>query len=141
MFTDLGPDELITGVTVSRDPFPAGRTGMAFDALKRAAQTFPTVSAGAAVRVDDPDAAAPEIEEARVALANVADVPLHVPDAEAAVEGTTLDDDALDAAEMAANEAADPSPEMHADEEWKVELAGEYTRRALQAAHKRAIND
>jgi len=141
MFTDLGPDELITGVTVSRDPFPDERTGMAFDALKRAAQTFPTVSAGAAVRVDDPDAPAPEIEEARVALANVADVPLHVPDAEAAVEGTTLDDDALDAAETAANEAADPSPEMHADEEWKVELAGEYTRRALQAAHKRAIND
>ncbi|WP_232702242.1 FAD binding domain-containing protein [Halobacterium wangiae] len=141
MFTDLGPDELVTGATVSREPFPVERTGMAFETLKRAAQTFPTVSAATAVRVDDPDAADPEIEEARVALANVADVPLHVPDAEAAVEGTTLDEDALDEAEAAANEAADPSPEMHADEEWKVELAGEYTRRSLQAAYKRAIND
>ena len=141
MFTDLGPDELITGVTVPRDPFPVERTGMAFEELKRAAQTFPTVSAGTVVRVDDPDAENPEIEEARVALANVADVPLHVPEAEAAVEGTTLDADALDEAEAAANDAADPSPEMHADEEWKVELAGEYTRRSLQAAHQRAIND
>ena len=141
MFTDLGPEELVTGVSVSREPFPVERTGMAFESLKRAAQTFPTVSAATAVRVDDPDAADPEIEEARVALANVADVPLHVPDAEAAVEGTTLDEDALDEAEAAANDAADPSPEMHADEEWKVELAGEYTRRSLQAAHKRATND
>jgi len=27
---------------------------------------------------------------------------------------------------------------MHADEEWKVELAGEYTRRSLRTAHQRA---
>lgn len=141
MFTDLGPNELVTGATVSREPFPPERTGMAFEELKRAAQTFPTVSAGTAVRVDDPDDPDPTVEEARVALANVADVPLHVPDAEDAVEGTSLDEDALDAAAAAATEAADPSPEMHADEEWKDELAGEYTRRALRTAYERAIND
>ncbi|WP_233745561.1 hypothetical protein [Halobacterium bonnevillei] len=114
---------------------------MAFEELKRAAQTFPTVSAGTVVRVDDPDADDPAIEEARVGLANVADVPLHVPDAEDAVEGTSLDDDALDAAAEAATAAADPSPEMHADEEWKDELAGEYTRRSLRTAYTRATND
>ncbi|WP_336037920.1 FAD binding domain-containing protein [Halobacterium yunchengense] len=139
MFTDLGPEELVTGVTVDREPFPPERTGMAFEELKRAAQTFPTVSAGTAVRVDDPDADDPEVEAARVALANVADVPLHVPDAEAAVEGTSLDEDALDEAAAAASDAADPSPEMHADEEWKVELAGEYTRRSLRTAYDRTI--
>ena len=141
MFTDLAPEELITGVTVSREPFPVERTGMAFEELKRAAQTFPTVSAGTAVRVDDPDADEPEIGEARVALASVADVPLHVPGAEEAVEGTTLDEAALDAAAAAATDAADPSPEMHADEDWKVELAGEYTRRSLRVAYERATND
>jgi carbon-monoxide dehydrogenase medium subunit len=141
MFTDLGPNELITGVSIPRDPFPPARTGMAFEELKRAAQTFPTVSAGTAVRVDDPDADDPTIEEARIALANVADVPLHVPDAENAVEGTSLDDDALDAAADEATAAADPSPEMHADEEWKDELAGEYTRRSLRTAYTRATND
>lgn len=141
MFTDLGPEELVTGVTVSREPFPTARTGMAFEELKRAAQTFPTVSAGTAVRVDDPDAAAPEIEAARIALANVSDVPLHVPDAESAVEGTALDDAALDEAAAIATDAAEPSPEMHADEEWKEELAGEYTRRSLRAAYDRATND
>lgn len=141
MFTDLGPDELVTGVSISREPFPVDRTGMAFVELKRAAQTFPTVSAGTAVRVDDPAADVPVVEEARVGLANVADVPLHVPDAEAAVEGTSLDDDALAAAAEAAADAADPSPEMHADEAWKVELAGEYTTRSLTRAYERAIDD
>ena len=141
MFTDLGPNELVTGVTVDRKPFPPERTGMAFAELKRAAQTFPTVSAGTAVRVDNPDVDNPTVEEARVALANVADVPLHVPDAEAAVEGTSLNNAALDDAASAATDAADPSPEMHADEEWKDELAGKYARRSLQTAYKRAIND
>jgi len=137
MFTDLGPEELVTGVTIDREPFPVDRTGMAFEELKRGAQTFPTVSAGTALRVDDPGAEAPTIEEARVALANVADVPLHVSEAEAALEGATLDA-GIDAAADAAIAAADPSPEMHADEEWKVELAGEYTRRSLRTAHQRA---
>jgi len=137
MFTDLGPDELVTGVTVDREPFPVDRTGMAFEELKRGAQTFPTVSAGTALRVEDPGADEPTIEEARVALANVADVPLHVPEAEDALEGHRLDA-GVDAAAEAAIDAADPSPEMHADEEWKVELAGEYTRRSLRTAHERA---
>jgi len=138
MFTDLDPEELITRVTIDRAPFPPARTGMAFEELKRAAQTFPTVSAATAVRVDDPDADQPTIEEARVALANVAEIPLHLPDAETAVEGSSLDDDALDEAAAAATAAADPSPEMHADEEWKVELAGEYARRSLRTAYDRA---
>ncbi|SEW31387.1 FAD binding domain-containing protein [Halobacterium jilantaiense] len=137
MFTDLGPEELVTGVTIDREPFPVERTGTAFEELKRGAQTFPTVSAATALRVDDPEAEEPTIEEARVALANVADVPLHVPDAEDALEGGPLDD-GVDAAAEAAIEAADPSPEMHADEEWKEELAGEYTRRSLRTAHERA---
>ena len=137
MFTDLGEDELITGVTVPREPFPADRTGMAFLEEKRAAQTFPTISAAAAVRVDDPDADDPVVEEARLALANAADVPLHVPEAEAAVEGTALDEDALAAAAEAAYDAARPEGEMHADPEYKKELAGEYARRSLEAAYGR----
>lgn len=138
MFTDLAENELITRVTASRKPFPVDRTGTAFLEFKRAAQTFPSVSAAAAVRVDDPDRGDPVVEEARLALGNVADVPLHVPDAETAIEGTALDADALDAAAAAAEAAADPAEEMHADPAWKEELAAEYTRRALQTAYDRS---
>jgi carbon-monoxide dehydrogenase medium subunit len=140
MFTDLAEDELIAAARVPTDPFPPERTGMAFLELKPAAQTWPTVSAATAVRVDDPDADEPVVEEARLALANAADVPLRVEDAEAAVEGESLSEDALEAVAEAATAAADPEDEMHADSEFKVEVAGEYARRSLAASYDRATN-
>lgn len=140
MFTDLAEEELIERVSLPTEPFPPKRTGMAFEELKRAAQTFPTVSAAAAVRVDAPDAAEPVVEEARLAMANAADVPLHVPDAEAAIEGRPLKADALDAAADAVMDAARPQDEMHADAEYKREVAGEYARRALRTAYENARN-
>ncbi|PSQ47340.1 carbon monoxide dehydrogenase [Halobacteriales archaeon SW_6_65_15] len=140
MFTDLAEDELIAAADIPTDPFPPERTGMAFLELKPAAQTWPTVSAATAVRVDDPDADEPVVEEARLALANAADVPLRVEDAEAAVEGESLSEDALEAVAEAATAAADPEDEMHADSEFKVEVAGEYARRSLAASYDRATN-
>jgi len=138
MMTDLGEAELVERVTVDRGPFPAGRTGMAFLELKPAAQTWPTISAAAAVRVDDPTAPAPVVEEARLALANAADVPLHVPDAESAVVGEPLSEAGLDAVAAAAAEASDPSDELHADAEFKREVAAEYARRSIETAYDRA---
>ena len=140
MFTDLGEDELITGVSIDRGPFPTERTGMVFLEQKPAAQTWPTISAAATVRVDDPDAPEPTIKDARVALANAADVPLRVEDAEAAVESEPLGEAPLASAADAASEAAEPGEEMHADAEYKEELAGEYTRRSLETAYERAID-
>jgi carbon-monoxide dehydrogenase medium subunit len=140
MFTDLAEDELIAAADIPTDPFPPERTGMAFLELKPAAQTWPTVSAATAVRVDDPDADEPVVEEARLALANAADVPLRVDEAEAAVEGESPSEDALEAVADAAAAAADPEDEMHADSEFKVEVAGEYARRSLAASYDRATN-
>lgn len=141
MFTDRREGELIEGASIDREAFPVDRTGMAFLEQKRAAQTWPTISAAASVRVEDPTDPDPVVEDARIALANAADIPLHVPEAEAALEGTRMTAEALDAAEAAATDAADPEAEMHADSEFKTELAGEYARRALQTAHGRAIDD
>jgi carbon-monoxide dehydrogenase medium subunit len=140
MFTDLAEDELITAAEIPTDPFPPDRTGMAFLELKPTAQTWPTVSAATAIRVDDPDAERPEVEEARLALANAADVPLRVEDAERAVEGEPLSEGTLSAAAEAAVAAADPEDEMHADGEFKVEVAGEYARRSLATSYDRATN-
>lgn len=138
MFTELGETELIERVTVDREPFPTDRTGMAFTELKPVAQTWPTVSAAAVVRVDDAGATAPPVESAWLALANAADVPLHVPDAEAAVTGEPLSDGALETVYEASHEAADPTDELHADAEFKREAAGEYARRAIETAYDRA---
>lgn len=139
MFTDRAHDELITHVTVDRSEFPAERTGMAFLEQKPAAQTWPTISAGTVVRVDDAEAPEPVVEEVRVALANASDIPLRVGAAEEALVGGPLTDETLDAAADAAMDAAEPEGEMHAEAEYKEELAGEYTRRSLQRSYDRAV--
>lgn len=43
----------------------------------------------------------------------------------------------LAAAAEVATEVADPTGEMHADREFKEEVAGEYARRALRTAYDR----
>jgi carbon-monoxide dehydrogenase medium subunit len=138
LFTALEEGELIERVTVDRDPYPPERTGMAFLELKPAAQTWPTVSAAAVVRVADP-AAEPVIEAARLGLANAADVPLRVPDAEAAIQGGGVSEAALDSVADAVTETADPDDELHADPEFKTEAASAYARRAVRTAYDRAI--
>lgn len=140
MSTVREEDELIERATVDRSPFPPARTGMAFCELKPAAQTWPTISATAIVGIDDLGTGDPEIENAQVALANAAETPLHVPGAADAVKGEPLSEVTLEAAAEAAIAAADPTDERHADAEFKTEIAGEYTRRALATAYERAAD-
>ncbi|WP_137290565.1 FAD binding domain-containing protein [Natronorubrum halophilum] len=139
MFTDLREEELIESVSVPTEPFPPARTGMAFLELKRAAQTFPTVSAATAVRVDDPTAADPVVEDARIALANAADVPLRVEDAESVLEGEPLTEDGLEELTEIVTGAVTPEGEMHADREYKEEVAGEYAKRSIEQAYDDAV--
>jgi Aerobic-type carbon monoxide dehydrogenase, middle subunit CoxM/CutM homologs len=139
MFTDIREEELITGITIPREPFPPARTGQTFLAVKEAAQTWPTLSAASAVRVDDPEADEPVVEEARVALSNAAEIPLRISEGEDELAGEPLSEAALDAAGETAYEAVNPEEELHADETYKRELAREYTKRALRTAHERAV--
>jgi carbon-monoxide dehydrogenase medium subunit len=138
MFTDLEEHELITSVSFPREPFPTERTGSAFVELKRGSQTWPTVSAATAVRVDDPAKAEPAVEEARLAVGNAAGIPLRVDDALDELVGEPLSESALESVAAAVREAADPADEMHADREYKVEMAGEYAIRSLRRSYERA---
>jgi len=139
MFTDLREEELIESVSIPTEPFPPERTGMTFLELKRAAQTFPTVSAATSIRVDDPTADEPVVEDARIAMANAADIPLRVEDAEAHVEGGSLSDEALEAVVETVASAVTPESEMHADRDYKEEVAGEYAKRSLETSYERAV--
>jgi carbon-monoxide dehydrogenase medium subunit len=49
-----------------------------------------------------------------------------------------MDEDALANAADAIEGEVDPDGEVHADEEYKREVAAEYGRRGLQSAHERA---
>lgn len=138
MFTDLEENELITSVSFPRDPFPVDRSGSSFVELKRGAQTWPTVSAGSAVRVDDPTAAEPLVETARLAVGNAAGIPLRIDDALDDLVGSPLDDEALESVAETVRADADPTDEMHADPEYKTEMAGEYAVRSLRKSYERA---
>lgn len=139
MMTSAEENELIRSATVSTEPFPPGRTGYSFQEIKRVPHTWPKLSAAATVRVDDPTAAEPEVEEARLSFGNAADVPLRVEAAENAVEGTTLTDGAVEEAASAAMDAAEPASEMQADAEYKEDQVGVFARRTLRAAYEDAL--
>jgi carbon-monoxide dehydrogenase medium subunit len=133
-YLENGLDEgFIESTTVPLEGFDGTDAGSAFIQLKRAKLTWPTVNAAAAVRTEDRS-----IVDARMGLANVAPTHVRVRGAEDAVVGTALDEEALSAAATAAVDAVDPTPELHADDEFKAEMAGEYTVRALEAAYDRA---
>jgi carbon-monoxide dehydrogenase medium subunit len=131
----LADDEFIESATAHVGEFAGADAGSAFIQFKRARLTWPTVNAAAAVRVEDG-----VVTAARVGLANVAPTHVRVRDAEAAVVDTELDDAALAEASEAALAAVDPAPELHADDGFKREMAGEYATRALGKAYQRATD-
>jgi carbon-monoxide dehydrogenase medium subunit len=141
MMTAREETELITSVRFPTERVPPARTGMAFDGHKAASQTWPTLSVAGALRVGDPAAADPVVENAQVGYANAADVPLRLEAVEAELEGEPLTEESLAAAGDVAYEAVDPQAELHADERYKRELAREYTKRVFETAFDRATAD
>ncbi len=75
---------------------------------------------------------------ARVALGAVAATPIRVPEAERAIVGTDLGDDALQAAATASSEAARPIDDLRGPAWYRRHLAGVLTRRTLAIARDRA---
>jgi len=140
MMTADEDDELITSVRVSREPFPVDRTGMAFEIEKQAAQTWPTLGTSTVVRVDDPDAATPAIEDVRLSFANASDVPLRTEAAEAEAEGEPLSPGLLEAVADIVYDAVEPQDEMHADETYKRELAATFAKRSVETAYEGAVD-
>ncbi len=141
MMTAADEDELITSATITTDPFPPNRTGFAFHEIKRVPHTWPTLSAAAAVRVDDPTAESPEIERARLAFGNADDIPLRATAAESAIEGSAASEAALADAADEAMAAAQPASEMQADAEYKEDQVGVLAQRALSDSYAMAIDN
>lgn len=79
------------------------------------------------------DGAAPVVTEARLALGSVAPTIVRVPEAEAALVGGALEDDALHAAAAAATDAVNPIDDLRATADYRVNLIGEMVRRAFGA--------
>jgi CO/xanthine dehydrogenase FAD-binding subunit len=124
-------DELLVAVDL---PAPAAGTGSAYVRLEyRRQMEIAVVAATAAVTVDGDT-----VSSARVAITALAPTIRRVPEAEAALEGTSADDDAVGAAARAAAEAAAPISDVRASERYRRAMAEVIARRAIAAAVTRA---
>jgi carbon-monoxide dehydrogenase medium subunit len=125
--TAMSPDELLVEVRVPK--LAAGWTWR-YEKLSRVSHMWAIVGACAVVRWDD-DA----IAEARVGLANMGAVPVRARAAEEALAGAGRG--AVGEAAVLAAEGTDPPADLHAEPDYRRQLARALTRRALEGAAAR----
>jgi carbon-monoxide dehydrogenase medium subunit len=129
-FTTRGDDEVLTAIRI---PVPAAGTGACYRKMKRKVGDYATAAAAVVLTMTGGKCSA-----ASVALSNVAPTPLHVEEAASALIGTTVDAVAIDHAAEAAIGASDPVTDMRGPAEFRSQMAGVMTRRAIEMALSRA---
>lgn len=130
--TVLEPNELLTAVLM---PQPAARFGAAYARFGLRNGNAIAVASVAASLVLNGDGI---VQRARIALGAVAPVPTMVEGANLWLEGRKLNGDASAEAARAAMDAAEPISDVRGSAEYRRELIGVLTKRALMAAEKRA---
>jgi carbon-monoxide dehydrogenase medium subunit len=120
--TALEPDELITEVR-----FPAGPAACAFEEVGRRHNDFAVVS----VAVTGTPAPDGRWSGVRIALTGVDDRPVLAAAAAAALEGSALEPDAIEAAAEACLEGADPPSDVRASADYRSHLAVRLVARVL----------
>lgn len=123
--TALQPDEILTEIRIPKHSGWAAR----YEKFNRVAQDWSIVAVAATVDVDGG-----VIRQARVALTNMAAVPVRARGVEDALVGQAADVDLIAAAAEHAAEGTDPVADGNADAEYRSHLAKVLTRRAVVAA-------
>ncbi len=131
--TRIGEAEILTAFELPR---PSPHAGSCYVKItRRAAMEVTVVGCAAAVDLDDD---LRTIRSARIVLASVAPTPLRVPAAEATLAGASVSEGAIDAAAVAARDAAAPIDDHRAPAWYRREVTAVIVRRALRAAIERA---
>jgi aerobic carbon-monoxide dehydrogenase medium subunit len=128
--TAMEAGEIMTHLRV---PVPAPGTGWCYSKLKRKTGDFAAAAAAVLVRLKGG-----RVEEASIALTNVAPTPLKALEAEQHLRGKALDEQAIAQAARLAMAICEPAEDQRGNAEYKTAMAGEMTRRALQTALSRA---
>ena len=127
--TALEPDELLVEVRL-----PAhDRAGWAFVEVARRRGDYALVGVAAVVEVEDG-----RITRARLAFTGVGAGPVRIGELEQAVAGKPATDETLTEAGRIASARLDPETDIHASAEYRREVAGVLTERALRLAADRA---
>lgn len=125
-------DEFLLGLRI---PAPKGNTGDAYlRFIPRTEMDIAVAGAGVRLTLDDSGTCT----EARVGIGAVAPTALLVPDAAAALVGSSVDEAALDAAAAACSAAARPISDKRGTVEYRVKVVGVLCKRAGAIARDRA---
>jgi carbon-monoxide dehydrogenase medium subunit len=126
--TRLAADEFLREIRI---PKTAQRTCAVFLKLgNRNAMAISVASVAVSLAVDE----AGNIQHARVALGSVAPTPLRAVQAEAILQGASINDDVFILAAQAAQQAASPISDLRASAEYRQKMVFVLTRRALEQA-------
>ena len=131
--TSLADGEFIVEFEI--DDAPANTGDAYLRMIPRTEMDIAVVGAGVRLTMDGDT-----VSDARVVLAAVAPTAVRVPDAEAALVGSTLDDDTLAAVSAAASAACNPIDDKRGTIEYRTQVAGVLAKRAALIAADRAQN-
>lgn len=130
--TTLAPGEFVTSIFLPARPDNAADAYLRF--IPRTEMDIAVVGCGVSLTLD----ADGTCTDACVALGAVAPTVIDVPEAAAALIGTTLDDAAMEALATACSAAANPISDKRGTVEFRTHVSGVLARRAAQIAKTRA---
>jgi 4-hydroxybenzoyl-CoA reductase subunit beta len=122
------PDEILSAV---RLPAPNGWDAVYHKLRRRGSFDFPVLGVAAWIRWERGAGSRERVAEARIVLGGVASWPQEVPEAGAALVGSTLSDEAVRAAAEAAYRPAKPMDNTDFDLSWRKQMTRVYVTRAL----------
>ena len=131
---DIQPDELLSEIWL---PLPAARTGQAFLEVARRHGDFALVSAAVSLTLDEHHHCA----AAQIAVGGAAPTPIRTPEAEAMLIGQRPSLESFREAGAMAAAGTEPTGDVHADADYRREVAGVLVVRALTLAFERVPKD
>ena len=129
--TALEADEILTAIEFPVSARPGA--GSAFVEISRREGDFALAGIAAQITLDGG-----KVGAARIAGCGIGPAPMRIAGAEAAIQGTAADADAIAAGARAVAEAADPHGDVHASADYRRKLAGAMAARAIARAVGRA---
>jgi len=135
--TALAPDELLIEIRV---PSPSGSYGSAYRMLEQPASGFAIAGVAVVIGQTGSGADAP-VDDIRVAVTGVGDLPYRATSVENALRGARLGTAAIASAVASICDGIAVQSDIHADRAYRSAMAGVMARRALEAARERLFEE
>ncbi|HEX5886830.1 MAG TPA: xanthine dehydrogenase family protein subunit M [Pyrinomonadaceae bacterium] len=129
--TDLQPGEILREIRIKK---PSGRFGQSYQKAPHPASGFAVVGIAVHLGLNDDGSC----KAAAIGVTGVDVKAYRAKGVEAALSGTTIDDDAIAQASLHVCDGVDPNSDLYASSEYRGQLARVHMRRAIQAAKAKA---